>query len=116
MICKVELGELENHHEDFARRNVRVVVVSPDDQTASSMTQKELPHLVVLSDQDQNLAKAIDVVAKGMAPDGGDTNVPTTFLIDGTGKVRWFFRPDSYIIRLPAKDLLAAVDANLGKS
>jgi hypothetical protein len=40
--------------------------------------------------------------------------MPTTFLIDGKGQVRWHFRPDRHIERLSAAEVLAAVDAHGG--
>jgi peroxiredoxin len=114
MICKIELGELESHYQEFDKRHVRVVAISNDDQNDSQAMQADIPHLVVVSDAEQNIAKAIDVIHRGaMAPGGKETNAPTTFLVDGTGNVRWFFRPDSYLARIPPDDLLAAIDKNL---
>jgi peroxiredoxin len=110
MICMIELGQLEKQHEEFAKRKVRVVVISNDDQATAQKTQKEFPHLAVVADTDQNLAKAIVTLHPGMAPGGADTNAPMTVLTDGTGQVRWIFRPDRFIVRLPPADLLAAVD------
>lgn len=108
----VELGELEGHHRQFAERNTRVIVVSDDDPETARQTQADFPHLRVVSDSDQNLANAIQVIHTGAGRDGKDTNAPTTFLIDGRGVVRWFFRPDRFINRLPADELLQAVDRN----
>ena len=39
--------------------------------------------------------------------------MPTTFLVDGSGNVRWLFRPERFLVRLSPAELLAAVDANL---
>ena len=44
------------------------------------------------------------------APDGGDTAAPTTILVDGSGTVRWTFRPDRVLNRLSPSQVLAAVD------
>jgi peroxiredoxin len=110
MYCMVELGELENHHEEFAKRHVQVVVISNDDQPTAQKTQADFPHLVVVSDAEQKMAKALQVIHPGAARDGGDTNAPTTFLVDGTGHVSWFFRPDRIIVRLSPEELVAAID------
>src|SRR5216684_1243541 len=107
-----ELGELEKRHQDFEATQVRVVVVSNDDLATAQATQADFPHLIVVSDPDQIVAKAIQVVHQGMAPGGKDTNVPTTFLVDGSGTVRWLYRPERFIARLSAEDLLAAVKAH----
>jgi alkyl hydroperoxide reductase subunit AhpC len=106
----IELGELEKRHEAFEKKNVRLVVVSNDDEETSTDTQKKFPHLVVISDEKQDMAKAMQVIHAGQDPKGGDTNAPTTFLVDGTGTVRWLFRPSHYIERLAPEGLLKAVD------
>jgi peroxiredoxin len=106
----VELGELEAHQKQFSDRHVRVVVISNDDPETAKLTQTEFPHMVVVSDADQNMAKALQVLHKGAGPNGGDTNAPTTFLVNGNGEVRWYFRPAQYIARLPASELLKSID------
>ena len=106
----IELGQLEKRHEEFARRNTRIIAVSMDDVDESKKTQAELPHLVVLSDAVQGLAKSAQLVHKGYGHDGGDTNMPTTILVDRQGIVRWVSRPDSIMSRLSADDLLKAID------
>jgi alkyl hydroperoxide reductase subunit AhpC len=87
-----------------------VVVVSNDDIETARITQAEFPHLVVVSDADQNIAKAMDVIHKGAGRDGRDTNAPTTFVVDGQGLVKWFFRPDRFIERLSTDELLRSID------
>jgi peroxiredoxin len=106
----IELGELEGHQRKFADRRVRVVVVSNDDQETSRATQADFPHLTVVSDVDQSVAKAMQVIHPGAGHEGEDTNAPTTFLVDGSGRALWFFRPEQFIARLPADDLLKEID------
>ncbi len=106
----VELGELESRHRDFEERNVRVVAISNDDVETAQATQADLPHLVVVSDQGHGMAKALAVVQPGGGPSGGDTNVPTTFIIDGDGTVRWVRRPERFLVRLAPEEILAAID------
>ena len=106
----VELGELEGHERQFADKHVRVVAISNDDLQTARITQADFPHLVVVSDADQNMAKAMEVIHKGAGRDGGDTNAPTTFLVDGQGQVQWFFRPERFIERLPADELLKSIE------
>ena len=110
MICMAELGELEKRHQDFDQKHVRVIAISNDDQKTSQATQADFPHLVVVSDADQNMARAIEVIHAGMGPRGDDTNAPTTFLVDGKGAVRWFARRERFIVRLTPDELLAAID------
>jgi peroxiredoxin len=106
----VELGELESHQRQFADRHVRVFVVSNDDRADAQATQTDFAHLAVVSDPDQNLARAVQVIHAGAGPDGKDTNAPTTILVDGQGTVRWVFRPTRFIERLPADELIKAID------
>ena len=108
-----ELGQLEAHHEEFDTRKVRIVAVSLDSLEDSARTQQRFPHLLILSDKDEGLAKAAAVLGPQHAPDGSDTVSPTTVLIDRRGQVRWVFRPNRYINRLSPQELLAAVDAHL---
>jgi hypothetical protein len=52
----------------------------------------------------------MDVIHKGAGRDGRDTNAPTTFVVDGQGLVKWFFRPDRFIERLSTDELLRSID------
>jgi peroxiredoxin len=107
----VELGELERQHQRFEEKHVRLVVVSNDDQPTAQKTQADFPHLAVVSDHEQNIARALEVVHKGAGHKGEDTSAPTTFLMDGSGQVRWYFRPSHIITRLSPDELLKAIDA-----
>ena len=105
----IELGQLEARHADFARQNIRVVVVSLEDQTLAQKTQADFPHLVVVPDADRKLSQTLDLIHRHSAADGGDTSAPTTFLIDGQGMLRWTFRPTRLINRLSPDELLGAI-------
>src|SRR5688500_13557151 len=96
----IELGELEARHEAFANRNARVIVVSLEGEKDAQETQKDFPHLVVLADKEEGLSKALEVVHRQSAPGGGNTSAPTTLLVDGSGIVRWTFRPYTFFRRL----------------
>jgi peroxiredoxin len=111
----VELGQLEARHEDFEKRNTRVVVVSLDNVEDSAKTQQKFPHLTVVSDDTESLAKAAELIAPQHSPTGGDTLAPTTVLLDRDGVVRWVSRKDNYLERPPPDEVLAAVDAHAPK-
>jgi peroxiredoxin len=106
----VELGQLEEHHQIFTERNVRIIAVSSDDLETTKEMQADFPHLVMVSDPDQNVAKAVDVLHRGMKKDGRDTNAPTTFLVDGDGYVQRVYRPERFMTRLTAEQLRALID------
>lgn len=84
--------------------------ISDDDLTESQKTQADFPHLVIVSDPQQSIAKAVQVIHPGAKPGGGDTTAPTTFLLDGAGYVRWSYRPERFITRLSPEQLVAAID------
>lgn len=111
----IELGELEANHQEFAKRNVKVIVVAQDDLETTKLTQADFPHLTVVSDPGHKMADVLSVNHPGEGPGGHDTNAPTTFLVDGQGTVRWVYRPERFIVRLSPKELLAAVDEWLVK-
>jgi peroxiredoxin len=111
----VELGQLERHHQEFADRHVGVIVISNDDKSEAQKTQTDFPHLVVVSDAEQNMAKSIQVIHSRAGPKGDDTNAPTMFLVDGTGTVRWFRRPERFLVRLSPSEVLEALDETWGK-
>ena len=109
----IELVQLEKHHDEFARRAVRLVVVSDEGQDDAAETQKQFPHLIVVADGERKLIAATGVLHEKAKPDGGDTATPTTILIDPTGTVRWLFRPDLVLTRLAPAALLEAADERL---
>jgi len=110
----VELGELQKRHADFEEKRVRVVAISNDDVENSKETQKKFPNLTIVSDADMDIANSMQTVHKG-ANMGADANAPTTFLVDGTGKVRWLFRAGRFTERLSPDELLKAIDANVSR-
>ena len=112
----MELGQLEKRHEEFAKRNVRVLAISNDNQETAKLSQAKMPHVTFVADAQQTMAKAIQVIDAGKGPKWTDTNAPTTFLIDGAGKVRWMFRADNFVERADPDVIFAAIDKAFGAS
>jgi alkyl hydroperoxide reductase subunit AhpC len=108
-----ELGELERHHEEWARRNTRVVVISIEDSDAARQTQAQFPHLLVVADAARRLSTVADVIHPQSGPNGRDSAAPATLLVDRQGIVRWQYRPARYLSRLSPDELLAAIDQHL---
>jgi alkyl hydroperoxide reductase subunit AhpC len=109
----IELVQLERRHEDFAKRSTRVLVASVEGLDDARKTQAQFPHLIVLSDQARSLSNAVDLIHPHAAPDGGDADVPTTFLVDQSGIVRWLYRSPVVVARLSPDDVLQAVDQHM---
>src|SRR5262249_16326245 len=109
----IELGQLEAHHDEFAKRHTRVVAVSVDGLDDSKKTQQDFPHLTVVADHDHKLVDAVAVLHPGAGEHGEDVAVPTTILVDRHGVVRALFRPTNVSRRLTASEVLAMVDKKL---
>jgi peroxiredoxin len=109
-----ELVQLERRHEDFARRQTRVVVASVEGPEDARQTQAQFPHLLVLSDEGHALSDAAELIdANNKGPNNGAVDAPTTILVDRHGTVRWLYRPGEVISRLSPDEVLQAVDQYL---
>ncbi len=109
----IELGQLERRHDDFARRNTRVIVVSVEGIDDAKKTQNDFPHLLVLADQGRGLSEAAGLIHPHSGPGGSDTSAPTTILMDQHGKVCWLYRSGEVIARLSPDEVLQAIDLNM---
>jgi peroxiredoxin len=109
----IELGQLEAHHEEFAKRRTRVVAVSVDGPDDSKKTKQDFPHLVVVADTAHKLVDAVEVLHAGAGEHGEDVAAPTTIFVDNQGVVRALFRPSNVARRLSAVEVLAIVDKEL---
>ncbi len=89
------------------------MAISLDDLETSLLTQKDLPHLIVVSDAERHLADAVQVIHPKSSPEQGDTTAPTTIIVSGNGSVRWIYRPERFLTRLSPGALLSALDATL---
>jgi len=107
----IELGQLEAHHDEFAKRHTRVVAVSVDDLEDSKKTKQDAPHLVIVADTGHELVNAVQV--QYGSERGKDVAAPTTILVDKHGVVRALFRPTNVASRLSAGEVLAMVDSKL---
>ncbi len=105
----IELGQLERRHEDFGRRNTRIIVSSLEGLDDAAKTQAQFPHLLVLADQGRGLSEAAGVIHPHSGPDGNDTSAPTTIIVDRDGTVRGVYRA-SVIARLSPDEVLQAID------
>src|SRR6478735_1300137 len=108
-----ELVQLERRHEDFSKRNARVIAVSVEKLEDARRTQTDFPHLSVISDAARGLSEGAKLIHPHAAPDGGDADVPTTILVDRQGTVRWLYRSPSVIARLSPDEVLQAIDRNI---
>jgi peroxiredoxin len=109
----IELVQLERRHDEFPKRNTRILVASVEGLDDAQKTQADFPHLTVLADQGGTLSTAAALIHTHAAPDGSDADVPTTVLVDRKGTVRWLYRSPEVIARLSPDDVLEAIERNI---
>ena len=109
----IELGQLEAHHDEFAKRHTRIVAVSVDGLDDSKKTKHDFPHLLIVADSDHKLVDAVEVLHAKAGERGEDVAAPTTIFVDKHGVVRALFRPTNVGSRLSASEVLAMVDRKL---
>jgi len=112
-MCKQELGQLNEHFANFASRGLRIVAVSVDNREDTDRMQQQFPQLILLADPERKMTDAFQAMHKGAGPGHSDVAAPTTVLLDKTGHVQWYFRPDRVIERLTPDQLLTAVQPHL---
>jgi len=109
-----ELVQLEQRHEDFARKETRILVASVEGLEDARLTQARFPHLLVLSDEGRGLSDAAELIdSKHKGPDNGAVDAPTTILVDRHGTVRWLYRPGEIVTRLSPDEFLEAIDRHM---
>jgi peroxiredoxin len=109
----IELVQLEQRHDEFPKRNTRVLVASVEGLEDARKTQQDFPHLIVLADQGGTLSKSGGLIHPQAGPGGSDIDVPTTVLVDRTGTVRWLYRSPAVNARLSPDEVLAAIDRTI---
>jgi peroxiredoxin len=125
--CVAELGELRRSYQAILDRGVRLVAVSVDaPETSEALRQRLDFDIDFVSDTRGTLFDVLNVRDRGGAPPqvitgappgaSRDIFLPTTFLVDGEGVIRWVHRPRSYRVRASVADVLAAIDAAQGAS
>ena len=110
----IELGQLERRHEDFARRNTRVIAVSMEGLDDARKTQADFPHLLVLADEGRGLSEAAALIHSPRQSRTAATPTrrrPSSWT--GNGVVRWLYRPPEVIARLSPDDVLQAIDSHM---
>ena len=109
----MELGQLQEHHAEFANKNARIIAVSMDTPEDASKTQEQFRDLVILSDPNSSLIESIKAVHPHAGPGGIDATAPTTIILDKDGKIRWIDREDRFIARPSPQEVLSALEKNI---
>jgi len=127
--CNFQVHELAKHNAEFTSRGVNVVAISVDKPDYAKKTIEEygVP-FTVLSDPELEAHRAFRVVdhvggvtstmLSGMGVslsersghDHHDVAVPSIFVVDREGVVRWAHADTDYSVRPQLADVLAAID------
>jgi peroxiredoxin len=113
--CREEIPTFKRLHETYGPRGLTVLAISSEgkDVVAPFVKENGIPYTNLVGDEDVDCAKADDKASNCSIGDkfGGLYGFPTTFLVDGNGKIL-----ESYIGMVPRKDLEEAVSKALGST
>ena len=106
----VQLGELKDYYAEFQRAGVGVYAVSVDPPDHNARLKSRLgAGYEFLSDEKGELLDALDIRQPRRSMTGGDTAIPTQYLLDREGVVRWVYRAESWRIRPHPREALDAI-------
>ena len=111
-ICTKQVKELAENDRDITEANAKVLMVYPgpgaklDDHAAEFLANKELPdNFMLVTDPDFVFTKLYDL--RWDAPK--ETAYPSTFVINGAGKITYAKTSKTHGDRAPTKDVLKAI-------
>ena len=117
-----ELGELRKHYAEIAARGVDVLAVSVEPpEIAERLRRKLATSIRFLCDERGDLMDTLHIRDRDALPPGfvtgrqsqnggRDLFMSTSFLLDSAGAICWIYRPETYRVRAPAREVLAAID------
>jgi peroxiredoxin len=112
------LRRWEELRPELSKRNIEVVGISTDrPEQIRAGREKHGLQSIQLADPDLvvtdrfNLRNPRNVSPRGL----GGLPIPTTFLVDAQGIVRWIDQTDDYMLRSEPERVLAAIEAGLGQ-
>ena len=108
----MQLGELQDYYGEFQRAGVRVVAISIDGPQHAALLQERLgAGFEFYSDASGELLDALGIRHRHWP--GLETAVPTQYLVDADGVVRWVYRAATWRVRPHPREALSAI-AGLG--
>lgn len=128
--CNTQLAGLTKVHSELKARGVRLIAISPDkpEELSKSVEKDSLPY-TLLSDSDHEAMKAFGVafavdaatqkkyqgygidLAKASGNSEAVLPVPSVFVVDARGTVKFAYSNPDYKVRLGEAELLKAVDS-----
>ena len=108
----VQLGELKDYYGEFQKAGVAIFAVSVDSPEHNARLKARLgAGYEFLSDERGELLDALDIRQPRRSMTGRDTAIPTQYLLDREGVVRWLHRAESWRIRAHPREALDAIRA-----
>lgn len=106
----VQLGELQEYYGEFQKGGVQVYAVSVNLPEHNEKLKARLgAGYEFLSDAKAELLEALDIRQAYRSPTGQDNPIPTQYLLDREGIVRWFYRAETWRIRPHPREALEAI-------
>jgi len=111
------LRRWEELRPELDARGIALVAICPD--TPAEIRAGRAKHGMqgaMLSDVDLALTKRFGILNRRSATPKGfvPITIPTTFLVDAQGIVRWIDQAEDYMVRSAPERVLEALRANLG--
>jgi peroxiredoxin len=104
----VQLGELQEYYGQFRSAGVQVYAVSVDEPEHNARLKARLgAGYEFLSDPGGELLDALEIHQMHRSPSGQDA-IPTQYLLDQEGIIRWFHRSETWRIRPHPREALQA--------
>jgi peroxiredoxin len=106
----VQLGELQGYYEAFRKAGVSVYAVSVDPPGINARLRQRLgAGYEFLSDREGVLLDALDIRQPHASMTAEDVAIPTQYLLDRQGVIRWVHRDDTWRVRPHPEQALRAV-------
>ncbi len=106
----MQLGGLQGYYGEFQDAGVHVYAVSVDPPEHNARLKARLgAGYEILSDERGELLDALAIRHARRSPTGKDVAIPTQYLVDRDGVVRWVYRDDSIRLRPHPREALAAI-------
>jgi peroxiredoxin len=114
-LCMAQIDELVERYQQLEELGVKVHLISPQsDSHTKALAEKHGVAFRFLMDQDNNVAKSLDIAVKNGVPlgvPGGyapDTVMPTLIVTNGAGTIVFSDQTDNYRVR-PEPDIFLAI-------
>jgi peroxiredoxin len=106
----VQLGELRDYYAEFQKAGVKLYAVSVDPPVQNARLKSRLgAGFEFLSDERGQLLDALEIRQAHRSMTGKDTAIPTQYLLDTNGIIRWVYRAETWRVRPHPREALEAI-------